>query len=67
MLVRGREESKREPDARLVHGRYTVAHWSQADGADVWEVSRCGCVIARCTHYGEALAAIAAHQVGGEI
>ena len=65
--MRSPEECVHKPGAWIVGGHYKLAHWSRAEGGYRWEVSHAGCVIARCEHYGEALAAVTALQADGVI
>ena len=64
-FMRSPEECAREPGAWIVRGLYKLAQWSRADRSYAWEVSHAGRVIARCEKYGEAVAALAAHEANG--
>ena len=66
-FMRSPEECAREPGAWIVRGLYKLAQWSRADRSYSWELSHAGRVIARCEKYGEAVAALAAHQAKGVV
>ena len=60
--MRSPEECIREPGAWIVRGQYKLALWARTAGGYSWEVSYAGRVFASCERYGEALAAVTAHQ-----
>ena len=60
--MRSPEVRGNEPGAWIVRGLYKLAHWPRAEGGYCWEVSHAGRAMARYEHYGEALAAVAAHR-----